>query len=168
MSHTFLVLIPKKEFPSTFDDYQLISCLGVSYKVILKMLDNRIASILPNLTTENQMTFIKGRMISDCIILAQDFMHQPFPKIHAKIQLHEYVTKACITIDFRKAFDTLHRDTIDSMMEMFGFDNIFRELVMVCVKSASFSTWLRDCLQRSSRMGEECAKVAPCHHFTSL
>lgn len=45
----FLVLIPKKEAPTTLADYRPISCLGVVYKIVSKLLANRMSVVLPNL-----------------------------------------------------------------------------------------------------------------------
>lgn len=63
MNHTFLVLISKKDSPTTLDDYWPISCLGVSYKIISKLLANRIATILPNIILASQ----KAEEFSYCI-----------------------------------------------------------------------------------------------------
>lgn len=38
MNHTFLVIIPKNDTPPSLDEYQLISCFGISYKIISKIL----------------------------------------------------------------------------------------------------------------------------------
>lgn len=38
-----------------------------------------------------------------------------------------------MTIDFKKAFDMLRWDAIDYIMELLGFDNIFREIIMSCL-----------------------------------
>lgn len=46
--------------------------------------------------------------------------------------------RACINIDFKKAFDTLKWNVIDSIMDMFGIDGNFMEMVMKCIQSASF------------------------------
>lgn len=70
MNHKFLVLIPKINSPSTLNDYTPISCVGISYKVISKLLANRLLTVLPNLIVDNLVTFIKGRRISNCINLA--------------------------------------------------------------------------------------------------
>lgn len=40
--------------------------------------------------------------------------------------------------DFTKAFDTLRWDVIDVMLESLDFDELFWQLVMNYIKSASF------------------------------
>lgn len=59
MNHTFLVLIPKEDSLAKLNDYRLILCLGVSYKVISKLLANRISKVLTNIIVTTQTIFIK-------------------------------------------------------------------------------------------------------------
>lgn len=48
LNHTFLVLIPKNLALATLKEYKPISCLGVAYNVISRILSNRLMSVLPN------------------------------------------------------------------------------------------------------------------------
>lgn len=99
VNHTFIILILKHYSLTTFNDFHPISCLGVSYKVISKILANRITIVLPNFIVENQMAFIKGRIISNHVNLSQEFT-QAYNNSNTS-------QRAFITIDFCKAFDTL-------------------------------------------------------------
>lgn len=49
-------------------------------------------------------------------------------------------------IYFTKAFDTLCWNSIDKVMELFGFYEIFRKLVMVYISSSSFSAMVEGSL----------------------
>lgn len=88
MNHTFLVLIPKIDLPSTLDDYCPFM-FGVPYKVISRLLAKRLNYVLPN-----QAAFIKGRRISGCVNLAQEYTH--------RYNYKSTLRRAFITIDFRK------------------------------------------------------------------
>lgn len=44
-----------------------------------------------------------------------------------------------MTIGFKKTFDTIRWDAIDIIIELLEFDGIFREMIMTCLHSASFS-----------------------------
>ncbi|VFQ88791.1 unnamed protein product [Cuscuta campestris] len=71
INHALVVLIPKvRENPSA-KDYRPIACSNVVYKIITKILSNRMAGLLPSLINPDQATFIKGRSIVDNILLAQ-------------------------------------------------------------------------------------------------
>lgn len=117
--------------PSTLEEYRSISCVGVMYKVIYRLLTNRMSTVLLNLIADNQGAFIKGRRISYYINLTQEFTQS--------FNYNSISRRALVTINFCKAFDMLRWDSIDIIMESLGFGSIFRDLVMACVKSASFS-----------------------------
>ena len=49
LNHTNVVLIPKNSSPSTVKDFKLISLCNVLYKIISKMLVNRLKIFLPSI-----------------------------------------------------------------------------------------------------------------------
>ena len=71
---TIIALIPKVPNPSTVGDFRPISCCNTIYKCISKIISKRLQLILPDLVDRAQSAFIKGRKISDNILLAQDLM----------------------------------------------------------------------------------------------
>lgn len=75
-SHTCLVLIPKVESPATFDDFKLISLSNFSAKIISKILARRLNPLLPKLISGNQSGFVKGRLITDNVLLAQEIIQR--------------------------------------------------------------------------------------------
>jgi hypothetical protein len=59
----FLALSPKEKVASTFECFIPISLCNIGYKIITKIMENRLKGILPKLIPENQGGFIKGRKI---------------------------------------------------------------------------------------------------------
>ncbi|GKV46541.1 hypothetical protein SLEP1_g53515 [Rubroshorea leprosula] len=57
---SFIVLIPKIENPQRIEDYRPISLIGVMYKILAKLLANRLRKVLDKIIGEQQMAFIKG------------------------------------------------------------------------------------------------------------
>jgi len=51
---TILALISKKEVAAEMKDYRLISCCNVIYKVISKILANRLKCLQPRFILQNQ------------------------------------------------------------------------------------------------------------------
>ena len=66
---TFLALIPKEVNLTTFDRFRSISLCNVSYKILAKLLANRIKPLLSKLISPNQGGFVAGRHILDNVIL---------------------------------------------------------------------------------------------------
>lgn len=61
LNSTILALIPKKEASIEMKDYRPISCCNVIYKVISKILANRLKNLLPTFIAQNQSAFVKER-----------------------------------------------------------------------------------------------------------
>lgn len=129
---TMITLIPKKTSPNRLD-YRPISCLGVAYKIISKILATRLMTILPEILNPDQTVFIRGRRITDAI---SDWPRSSHSRSTVRVRPDR---RASITIDFTKAFDTLRWDAIDVVIELLGIDESFGRLVMTCVSSVSVS-----------------------------
>ena len=54
INYTHIVLIPKVKLPGRMTDYRLISLYNVIYKIISKVLANRLELILPRLISSTQ------------------------------------------------------------------------------------------------------------------
>lgn len=72
VTHTNLVLIPKKDIIHSSSDLRPISVSNSLNKVISRLVHDRIESFLPKLISENQSGFVKGRNISENVLLAQE------------------------------------------------------------------------------------------------
>jgi hypothetical protein len=61
LNSTFLTLIPKENNPISFGDYRPITLCNLCYKLISKIIANRIKPILSRTLSGEQLGFLKGR-----------------------------------------------------------------------------------------------------------
>ena len=61
LNTTFLILIPKKGGTEDLGDFRPISLLGGLYKLLAKVLANRLKKVLGNVVSVDQNAFVRGR-----------------------------------------------------------------------------------------------------------
>ena len=72
---TFLTLIPKEVGADTPDKFKSIALCNVIYKIISKVIANRLKPLLLVLISPEQSCFVEGRQILDGVILVHEVMH---------------------------------------------------------------------------------------------
>lgn len=72
---TFLTLIPKTQEAKEFKDYRPINLCNAVYKLITKIMAGRLKRIIPKLISKEQDGLVKGRQITDGIIMMHEVLH---------------------------------------------------------------------------------------------
>ena len=72
VNNTFIALIAKKSNCVNPKDYRPISLTTSLYKIMAKAIANRLKSMLPTTISPNQLAFVKGRQITDTILMANE------------------------------------------------------------------------------------------------
>jgi hypothetical protein len=75
LNATFLTLIPKANKTESFEDFRPISLCNLVYKIISKLIANRLKDVLSGYISSEQMGFLKGRRIQDAIGTAHECIH---------------------------------------------------------------------------------------------
>lgn len=112
VNSSFIVLIPKKDSPKVVADYRPISLINSSVKIILKILANRFGNVLPSLISEVQTRFVKGRNITENIVITNEVVHSIRSKKFKGM---------IIKLDFAKAFDSVKWSFLFQIMHYLGF-----------------------------------------------
>lgn len=74
VTHTNLDLLPKKKEVNTFLDMRPISLSNFINKVISRMIHERLVVLLPNLISNKQIGFVKGRSVAENVLLTQEII----------------------------------------------------------------------------------------------
>ena len=72
LNATFLSLIPKKVNAVEVKDFRPISLVGSIYKILAKVLANRLSVVLATVISPSQNAFIQGRQITDWVLVANE------------------------------------------------------------------------------------------------
>ena len=131
VNSTILALIPKTMEAMEMKDYRPISCCNVIYKVISKIIANRLKMVLPQFIAGNQSAFIKDRLLIENLLLATEIV-----KDYHKVSISE---RCAIKIDISKAFDSVQWSFLKNVLLTLDFPQEFVHWIMLCVTTASFS-----------------------------
>ncbi|KAL9664727.1 hypothetical protein QQ045_020134 [Rhodiola kirilowii] len=75
LNETLIVLVPKVKTVERVEDLRPISLCNVVMKIITEVLANRLKGILPDLISQSQSAFVRGRLITDNILIAHELSH---------------------------------------------------------------------------------------------
>src|ERR1044072_6381284 len=132
LAQTLIVLIPKVDVPSSFKEFCPISLCNVAYKLITKVVVNRLRPFLQDLIGPLQNSFIPGRGTVDNAIVLQEIIH------HMKRGKNKN-KNIIFKLDLEKAYDSVSWEFLRDTLLFFGFPQTTIELIMFCVSSSSLT-----------------------------
>jgi hypothetical protein len=155
LNSTFLTLIPKANKPISFDDFRPISLCNLCYKVISKIISNRIKPFLYNSLSIEQLGFLQGRRIQDAIGTTHESLHSIKKK-----KLKSLVLK----LDLRKAYDCIDWELLRLILINVGFRIQMTNWIMACVTSSSYVVMINGEATYFLEAAGDCVKGAHFHH----
>lgn len=138
-NHTFIALIPKRLGASAIHHFRPISLCNIIYKIISKLLANRLKPFLSKIISLFQIAFVPGRHIQDNSILFHEMLHSLKNK-RGKDGL------MVVNIDMEKVFDKMEWDYLLIIMEKLGFHPKWINWIRICISTSSFSILLNGSL----------------------
>jgi hypothetical protein len=118
LNSTFIALIPKVDSPQRLNDFRPISLVGSLYKILAKLLANRLWRVIGSVISETQTAFVKDRQILDGILIANEVVDE------ARRSKKELLL---FKVDFEKAYDSVDWGYLDAVMGKMGFPSLWRK-----------------------------------------
>jgi hypothetical protein len=104
----------------------------VVYKLISKVLANRLKLVLPEIISPSQSAFVLGRLITGNVLLAYELTH------YLNQRKWEKNGVAAIKLDMSKTYDRVEWTSLEKLMLRLGFSAQWVEMVMKCVTTVSY------------------------------
>ncbi|XP_068477142.1 uncharacterized protein [Phaseolus vulgaris] len=94
---SFLTLIPKSENPQSLEEYRPISLVGCQYKILTKVLSNRIKKVIEKVIDGSQSAFLSNRGLLDSVLVVNEVVDDLKRRKKRGV---------IVKLDFEKAYDS--------------------------------------------------------------
>nr|GEX32757.1 RNA-directed DNA polymerase, eukaryota, reverse transcriptase zinc-binding domain protein [Tanacetum cinerariifolium] len=107
VNSAFITLIPKVSNPLFIKDYRPISLIGLHYKIVAKILSNRLYKVIDSIISPEQSAFISGRQILDGPLILSEIIDWPITMGRSKTEFDNLI----IDISNMEIDDLVESDT---------------------------------------------------------
>lgn len=134
-NNTLIPLKSKKEEVQSFSDFRPISLCNTIYKIISKVMENRLKNIIDSIISLEQSEFSPNHSIYEGVIVT----HEVIPSIQTS-----KVDRMLAKLDIRKAYDEVNQEFLFEVLKKFGFSLEWVKWVETCIKTPQFSFFVND------------------------
>ena len=148
---TFIALIPKVSSPQRLNDFLPISLVGYMYKVLAKILANRLRVVIGRVVSDSQSAFVKRKQILDGILVANEAVDKA-RRLKKDMLL--------FNVDFEKAYNSVDLSYLDMVIQRMNFPTLWRKWMSECVGTTTISVLVNGCpteefpMERGLRQGD--------------
>jgi len=117
----FVTLIPKLKVPLSLKEFRPISLLDSLYKLLSKVLAERLAKVMPSVISNSQSALLKGRHLMDGVVVINE--------------VADLANRECLIlkVDFEKAYDSVDWSFLVYMLRRVGFGE-------------KWISWMKECI----------------------
>ncbi|XP_060178061.1 uncharacterized protein LOC132607994 [Lycium barbarum] len=105
ITHINLVLLPKKQEVQAFSVMRPISLSNFINKEFSRVVHERLVHLVPDLISQNQAIFVRGKSIVENILLTQEII--TVIRLRTKKRNHQIVPNVVMELDMTKTYDRL-------------------------------------------------------------
>ena len=113
-----------------FKDLRPINLVGGLYKILTKVLANRIKRVMDKVISKSQNAFVEGRQILDAVLITNEIVDSTLRR------------KKCgliYKLDIEKAYNSISWEFLYQAMGRMGFGSRWMSWIKWCISTASFS-----------------------------
>ena len=104
--------------------------MGGLYKILSKVLANRIKRVMDKVIYKSQNAFVEGRQILDVVLIANELVDSSLRRKKGGL-----VCK----LDIEKAYDSISWEFLLKVLDKMGFGSQWLSWMKWCISTASFS-----------------------------
>ena len=117
----YVVCLPKKTHPRKIEDYRPLTLLSVDYKILARIIANRLKPLLPGIIHRSQHCGTSGSTVFEAVATVRDVT------AYAEVMRRPICV---VSVDFNSAFDRISHEYMGKILQARGFDNPFLDRIM--------------------------------------